>query len=417
MITFNGILRAENIDPSTVLLVRHQDGRSKSNRTPYSLWRTDPEALELYQRIQSKDRFPLGSRLASFVGTPSGETLFTGLYAVVERGFVPPGTIDPVSAESVEGLHLYTLDRDPRLDAYRGLLVVDWGQGFRSWIQKAQRQDKPILELRRTVADPPFPGFTEFRHDVDTIEAIPESWKEVLRSVKGVYVLACKETGKLYVGSAKGEESLWGRFADYAASGHGGNVELKKRGKRTYQVSVLEVTNSAVGIERLEELWKRKLMSREHGLNDPVFSPDLEAISAFAEKFADRQFSFGEWAGGETKDGATQMPWLKMSDDAMAFVKAAYDGRWILDGEFSWVQWKESEEARRLFNESGRIEKANVRQLARLLTALIRSDHFAEGTLNGAFQSGLLPRIVRRAAVLAGSLTRADPLAPTAAAP
>lgn len=92
-------------------------------------------------------------------------------------------------------------------------------------------------------------------------------WQEVLKSVKGVYLLVCKETGKQYVGSAKGEESLWGRFLDYARTGHGGNVELRQRGSRQYRVTVLEVVNSDTGIERVEEAWKQKLMSRKFGLN------------------------------------------------------------------------------------------------------------------------------------------------------
>jgi len=89
----------------------------------------------------------------------------------------------------------------------------------------------------------------------------------VLSSVKGVYLLVCKETGKQYVGSAKGEESLWARFEDYWRTGHGGNLELKSRGRRQYQATVLEVVNSDEGIEGIESAWKSKLMSRKFGLN------------------------------------------------------------------------------------------------------------------------------------------------------
>lgn len=80
-------------------------------------------------------------------------------------------------------------------------------------------------------------------------------------------MLTCNETGKQYVGSAKGDESLWGRFVEYAKTGHGGNFELKRRGRRQYQVTVLEVVNSDTGIERVEEAWKKKLMTRKFGLN------------------------------------------------------------------------------------------------------------------------------------------------------
>jgi hypothetical protein len=43
---------------------------------------------------------------------------------------------------------------------------------------------------------------------------------------------------------------------------------------------------------------------------------------------------------------------------------------------------------------------ATQEELAKLLTAIIRSDRFVEGSLEGAFESGLLAAICRRAAVL-----------------
>lgn len=95
----------------------------------------------------------------------------------------------------------------------------------------------------------------------------------MLRSVKGVYLLVDVETGQQYVGSAKGADSLLGRWMDYATDGHGGNLALKeasKRGRRTYQLSVLEVVDENTPdetIEQIESYRKSKLLSREFGLN------------------------------------------------------------------------------------------------------------------------------------------------------
>ena len=146
-------------------------------------------------------------------------------------------------------------------------MIIEWGAGFRAWVQRAELRDKAVREIRMEIAERPFPGFTRFVWDIDQITAVPLVWQEVLKSVKGVYLLVCKETGRQYVGSAKGEESLWRRFLDYARTGHGGNIELQHRGKKPYQVTVLEVVNSDVGIEAVEEAWKKRLMSREFGLN------------------------------------------------------------------------------------------------------------------------------------------------------
>jgi hypothetical protein len=265
MLTFNAILK-DNIDPKNVRLVRHQDARAAVNCTPYDLWRAGDGRLELYQRIQSKERFDVGGLLASFVVTPSGDTLFVGLFRVDGMGVAPPGTIDPVLREDRAGLHFYDIQREERLSEYAGHLIIEWKE--RAWVQHADRQDKPVLEIRKEVKDEAFPGFTRFCSDIDQIEAIPLAWQEVLKHVRGVYLLVCKETGKQYVGSAKGDESLWGRFREYARTGHGGNVELKRLGLKNFQATVLEVVNSDTQeIEQIEEAWKKKLMSRQFGLN------------------------------------------------------------------------------------------------------------------------------------------------------
>jgi hypothetical protein len=158
MLTFNTILRHEGIEPSNVQLVRHQDNRAIVSCTPYNLWRAGDGRLELYQRIQKREVFGVGSILATFVATPADETLFIGLYHVDGIGVAPPGTIDPVVQEERGGLHLYEIRREDGLSDYAGHLIIDWGKGFRSWVQRADRQDKPVLEIRKEVREQPFPG-------------------------------------------------------------------------------------------------------------------------------------------------------------------------------------------------------------------------------------------------------------------
>jgi hypothetical protein len=268
MLTFNTILRNEGIDPKSVRLVRHQDNnRSSANSTPYNLWRAGDGRLETYQRIQTRKPFKVGEFLASFVVTPSKDTLFVGLYHVDGIGAAPHGTIDPVRQADREGANFYDIRHDDRLSDYVGHLVIDWGKGYIQWAQRAAKSDKMVLEIRKETREEPFPGFTQFYWDIDQIAAVPLRWQEVLRSVKGVYLLICKETGKQYIGSAKGEENFWGRFLDHAKKGHGDSVELKRLGSKKLQVTVLEVVHSDTGIERTEEAWKKKLMTRQFGLN------------------------------------------------------------------------------------------------------------------------------------------------------
>lgn len=236
MLTFNAILRHEGLNPKGVRLVRHQDTRRPGRPTPYNLWRGGDGRLELYQQIQRRAVFAKGNLLASFVATPTNETLFIGLYSVDGVGPVPPGVIDPIAADlDLSGMNFYEIHRDERLADYAGHLIIEWGAGFRAWVQRAELHDKAVREIRLETAEQPFPGFTRFVWNVDQMAAVPLMWQEVLKSVKGVYLLVCMETGKQYVGSAKGNDSLWGRFLDYARTGHGGNVELQHRGKKPYQ--------------------------------------------------------------------------------------------------------------------------------------------------------------------------------------
>lgn len=151
-----------------------------------------------------------------------------------------------------------------------GRLFVDWGPGTRSWIQRADRQSKVIVELRKTLKDPDFPGHVNFIEPLSRIEAMPPGWKDALRSAKGVYLLTCPKTREQYVGKADGEDGFLGRWLNYVASGHGGNAKLKSRESSDYQVSILEVAGSAAtnfDVLKMEERWKQKLQSREMGLN------------------------------------------------------------------------------------------------------------------------------------------------------
>lgn len=266
MLTFNDILRKEKINPRKVRLVRHHFTGHSERPKPYDLWLRKDGSLETYQRIQRKTKFKVGGLLASFVVTPYRNTLFIGLYSVVGLEPASAGVLDPVSGKDVTGYNFYKIRRDKRLAEYAGRLSINWGSAGQAWVQRAHRNDKAVAGIQDDI-EPSFPGFTEFTCDSNRLAEIPEKWREVLKSVKGVYLLVCKQTGKQYVGSAKGGDSLWGRFLAYAKNGHGGNVELKSRGSRLYQITVLEIVNSEKEVAEVEEAWKAKLMSRKFGLN------------------------------------------------------------------------------------------------------------------------------------------------------
>jgi len=151
-------------------------------------------------------------------------------------------------------------------------VLILWGSATstRSWSQWADRNRKEVLELRREVTEPAFPGFAKFATTLEEIAVLPASWRGALASVGGVYLLVCPDTGEQYVGSAYGEGGFCARWESYFADGHGGNALLRPRGRRNYAISILEVASpdmSASDIIAREAHWKEKLGSRAHGLN------------------------------------------------------------------------------------------------------------------------------------------------------
>ena len=270
MISFNTLLRDEGVDPDDVKLVRHQDTRWTGRPSPYQLWIADDGRLDLYQQIQKRPVFQGARVLASFVATPLDETLFVGLYDIKGVGTAAPGLLDPISERDVGGLHLYELMPAQQLAEYRGRVIIEWGLGYRSWVQLARNQNKAVVEIRRAVGEPPFPGFLDFCERMSGLAAVPSSWRIALSSVSGVYLLSCPDTGKQYVGSAHGSGGFWGRWEEYVASGHGGNRRMQGIPAADYQISVLEVASSSAGIDalvKMETRWKLKLLSRKFGLN------------------------------------------------------------------------------------------------------------------------------------------------------
>jgi len=273
-LTFNMILQEADIPLADVRLLRHKDQRAAKGRTPYELWRDDRPQFESYQSTQAiKNRKRLKARYwAAFVGTPTDDTLFVGLYAVEYLGLLdedkPTPHMDGI--DKAGSCDAYQLTTDERFSDLAGKLFIEWGEGKRSWIQRADRQDKRITELRTAFKEPEFPGFLNFIESLSRLDRIPLGWIAALKASRGIYLLTCPKTKEQYVGKAYGHDGFWGRWQDYMRTGHGGNVALKSRDLSDYQVSILEVAGTAAAAEeisRMESQWKVKLQSREMGLN------------------------------------------------------------------------------------------------------------------------------------------------------
>ena len=148
---FNTLLQQANIAPAAVRLLRHQDSRAARGRTPYELWRDDRPAFESYQGGQSfQNRSKLrGDYWASFVATPSGETLLAGFYRCRYLGVYDVELVWPhaVGSDLPGTCDVYDLSLDERFNDLAGRLVIEWGNAERAWIQRADKQDKVVLQV------------------------------------------------------------------------------------------------------------------------------------------------------------------------------------------------------------------------------------------------------------------------------
>ena len=112
----------------------------------------------------------------SVVTPPDGETLFVGLYQVARIGPAEPDAINPLTGELAStaanpiAYDRYDCTLMPQLSSYIGRLFIRWGDGLRSWVQRADNQDKEIVALARAFREPEFPGFSQLIQPLSEIE-------------------------------------------------------------------------------------------------------------------------------------------------------------------------------------------------------------------------------------------------------
>jgi hypothetical protein len=275
-ILFNSLLEQNGLPLKDVRLLRHKDRRAEKGKTPYELWQYDRKKFDRYQYIQNPKRrqYLKAKYWASFVGTPNSQTLFVGLFRVTYAG---------LSREDIPRVFMAGIDKagtcdvyetvlDNRLKEFVGRLYIQWGAGSLAWVQRADKNNKPISELHSRLKEPEFPGFLTFMETLSKVkaEALPKSWIDILKISRGVYLLTCPSTKEQYVGSASGADGFWGRWQVHARTGQGDAIQLKSREPSDYQVSILEVFGTSTlddEIIHLENRWKQKLRTKEMGLN------------------------------------------------------------------------------------------------------------------------------------------------------
>ena len=134
----------------------------------------------------------------------------------------------------------------------------------------------------------------------------------------------------------------------------------------------------------------------------------LDALAAILPALEASDGDFGRWEPmAQGRDGTYNLPYFVSGPLFQAFTGAVARGRWMIVG-FDWPTWARTDRAQALWKDPSAMATATPDELAWFLTALVRSERFSEGTLDEAYESGLLARIARRAAVLASELRKAN---------
>lgn len=273
------LLEGYGIDWKRTKLVRH----NMSNPTVAE--NKKAELLDYYQAVQSKPRFDDCDLIISFLGTEGTNGIYLGCYRVCgsipfDKSKMPDNFVFDKGMDN--DCIFYKLEPLDYLSEFKDRLVIDWGPGARSWCQDGKKQ-KEILEIKPAFSDKVFRSYEEVLLSFDTLCSIVNNpyinqvWKDKLSSVTGVYLITDTKTGKLYVGSASGEQGIWGRWKSYVDTKHGGNTGLKDLVIpdpdycRNFQYSILKVFPIKYDINEIleyEKLYKRKLLSIKYGMNN-----------------------------------------------------------------------------------------------------------------------------------------------------
>lgn len=114
---------------------------------------------------------------------------------------------------------------------------------------------------------------------------------------------------------------------------------------------------------------------------------DWRPVLAFLPQLRAQDFRAGEWDPG-------------------TFVRTLYDQDVIIG--FDWPAWKQSR-GRELYDDPRELASADLDDLRRMLTTLVRQDRFVEGLLLAEIENGFVTRILERVAEIIPDQAPADP--------
>ena len=277
LLHFSDILINAGLDPAKVQLIRHAMN-DKDFRACY-----EKNMVKEYTGEQKKDFNKGYDYWAVFISGKGTEARFYKLYrvgAVVPRCLeVMPKDYPCPQAFETPGDY-YELEYADILKEFENRLIIKWGDATRVWHQKGTTE-KEIVAIQ-TSHNEEFVGYENVVLPYEKLKEVVENdvdyklWHTALYNVKAVYLILDVKNGQQYVGSAYGNRGLLERWECYVDTFHGNNKLMREvicdhpDRYQFFQFSILQIFSMSTPddiIINAENLWKRKLGTKEYGMN------------------------------------------------------------------------------------------------------------------------------------------------------
>lgn len=266
MITIQELLFNRGLDKKAkIKLVRHK----AVGRDLYNLYRTQRAEFMAYQNSQSKDVFNGVDYIVSFIGEEGLQSRFIGVYKLTDRKRLADDHFEYQMEELKE-----------QFDDLMERVIIRWKNAitWHQWINN----EMEVIQIHPGLHYKQFTDYTDFILNFDELKEIVNKqygdWKKMLSATKGIYLISDSKTGKLYVGSAYGEDGIWGRWCKYVSTnGHGNNMTLMElitndpTHGNNFQFSILMLLPRTITADeaiKKERLFKNKLGTNSFGLNN-----------------------------------------------------------------------------------------------------------------------------------------------------
>lgn len=273
----------DQADKRRVKLIRHKDNRTEKvigdktyKESLFDLYLNENSVFLDYQSEQLKKNFEKIDYIVAFIGEEGATSRFLGVYknngVIAELGLYNGDALAKFDFQELSGFELL-----------KERIVIEWKSPV-MWHQYYDNK-MPVVRIDRGLSEnniPVFKSFEDVLLDYNQLKRIFETnnaeWKSKLESCNGIYLILDKKCGKQYVGSTYNRDGIWGRWKQYAETGHGGDKDLKpllsddsNYAAKYFQWCILETLPLKIldehAIDR-ESLYKRKFGTREFGYNN-----------------------------------------------------------------------------------------------------------------------------------------------------